>query len=135
MLRWWWWCWAAIIHLLLTSAGAGQSASSASNGSNAGLARVGETAQVVDALAAFQCSVADILQFHPGLLDPPLQLLSPPVLLGVSQPPGSVDSSGISLVCTAAPFPPGVADAVGGGRVGAIVSPGQRLEVGLHEPL
>ena len=38
-------------------------------------------------------------------------------------------------MCTAAPFPPGVADAVGGGRVGAVVSPGQRLEVGLHEPL
>merc|ERR1719189_3551441 len=114
MLRWWWWCWAAIIHLLLTSAGAGQSASSGSNTTTAGLARVGETAQVVDALAAFQCSVADILQFHPGFLYPPLQFLSPPVLLGVSQPPCSVNSSSISLVCTAPPFSPGVADTVGG---------------------
>ena len=31
-----------------------------------------------------------ILQFHPGLLNPPLQFLSPPVLLRVSQPSGSV---------------------------------------------
>ena len=60
-------CWD-LIDLLLTSAGAGQSPSSpstastnsASNGSNTGLARFGETAQVVDALAAFQCSVADL---------------------------------------------------------------------------
>ena len=46
------------------------------------------------------------------------------------------NSSRISLVCTAAALPPGVADAVGGGAgVAPVVSPGQRLEVGLHKPL
>ena len=46
------------------------------------------------------------------------------------------NSSSISLVCTAAPVPPGVADAVGGGGGAApVISPGQGLEVGLHEPL
>ena len=46
------------------------------------------------------------------------------------------NSSSISLVCTAPPFSPGVADTVGGrGGVAAVVSPGERLEVGLHEPL
>ena len=46
------------------------------------------------------------------------------------------NSSSISLVCTAAPLPPGVADTVGGGGgVAPVVSPGQGLEVGLHEPL
>ena len=49
---------------------------------------------------------------------------------------GLTYSSRISLVCTAAALPPGVADAVGGGAgVAPVVSPGQRLEVGLHEPL
>ena len=31
-----------------------------------------------------------ILKLHPGLLNPPLQLLSPPILLSVTKPPCSV---------------------------------------------
>ena len=31
-----------------------------------------------------------ILKLHPGLLNPPLQLLSPPILLGITKPPCSV---------------------------------------------
>ena len=50
----------SMLWCLLTSAGAGQSPSTAPNTSTAGLARVGETAEVVDALAAFQRSVADL---------------------------------------------------------------------------
>ena len=98
-----------------------------------------------------------ILKLHPGLLNPPLQLLPPPVLLRVTKPPRSVfktkisdtfykncchpltDSSCVSLVCTcgrACAVPPGVADAVGhGGGKTRVVSARERLEVVLHKPL
>ena len=98
-----------------------------------------------------------ILKLHPGLLNPPLQLLPPPVLLRVTKPPRSVfktkisdtfykncchpltDSSCVSLVCTccrACAVPPGVADAVGhGGWKTRVVSARERLEVVLHKPL
>ena len=39
------------------------------------------------------------------------------------------NSSRISLVCTASPFSPGVADTVGGGGGAPVISPGQGLEV------